>query len=45
MTTILSVQNLIFGYPTEEIFSDISFTVYEKDRVAIIGNNGTGKQH
>ena len=43
MTTILSVQNLIFGYPTEEIFSDISFTVYEKDRVAIIGNNGTGK--
>ena len=37
MTTILSVQNLIFGYPTEKIFSDISFTVYEKDRVAIIG--------
>ena len=41
--SVLSVTNLIFSFPTEEIFSDITFNVFEKDRVAIIGNNGTGK--
>ena len=43
MQTILSVQNLVFNFPTEQIFSDISFTIYEKDRVAFIGPNGCGK--
>ena len=43
MQTILSVQNLVFNFPTEDIFSDISFSIYEKDRVAFIGTNGCGK--
>lgn len=43
MQTILAVQDLYFSFPTENIFSGISFNVYEKDRVAIIGANGTGK--
>lgn len=43
MQTILSVQDLYFSFPTENIFSGISFNVYEKDRLAIIGANGTGK--
>ena len=43
MQTILSVQNLVFNFPTEDIFNDISFTIYEKDRVAFIGPNGCGK--
>ena len=43
MQTILSVQDLVFGFPTQNIFDGISFNVYEKDRLAIIGANGTGK--
>lgn len=43
MQTILSVQDMYFSFPTENIFSGISFSVYEKDRLAIIGSNGTGK--
>ncbi len=43
MQTILSVQDMYFSFPTENIFSGISFNVFEKDRLAIIGSNGTGK--
>ena len=43
MQTILSVQNLVFNFPTEDIFDDITFSIYEKDRVAFIGPNGCGK--
>lgn len=43
MQTILAVQNLSFSFPTEKIFDDVSFSVYEKDRIAIVGANGTGK--
>lgn len=43
MQTILSVQDMYFGFPTEKIFDGISFNVFEKDRLAIIGANGTGK--
>lgn len=43
MQTILAVQDLYFSFPTENIFSGITFNVYEKDRLAIIGSNGTGK--
>ena len=43
MQTILSVQNLVFRYPTQDIFNDVSFNIFEGDRVAFIGSNGTGK--
>ena len=43
MQTILSVQNLVFNFPTEDLFDDITFSIYEKDRVAFVGANGTGK--
>ena len=43
MQTILSVQDMYFSFPTENIFDGVSFNVYEKDRLAIIGANGTGK--
>lgn len=43
MQTILSIQDMVFGFPTQKIFDGISFNVYEKDRLAIIGPNGTGK--
>ena len=41
--TILSIQNMSFGFPSEDIFDNVTFSIYEKDRVAIIGANGTGK--
>lgn len=43
MQTILAVQNLTFRYPTQDIFNDVSFNVFEGDRVAFVGANGTGK--
>ena len=43
MQTILSIQDMYFSFPTEKIFDGISFNVFEKDRLAIIGANGTGK--
>ena len=43
MQTILSVQNLVFRYPTQDIFNDVSFNIFEGDRVAFVGSNGTGK--
>ena len=32
-----------FSFPTEKLFCDVTFSVYAKDRVGIIGANGTGK--
>lgn len=43
MQTILSIQNMTFNFPNEDIFSDVTLSVYEKDRVAFIGANGCGK--
>lgn len=43
MQTILSIQNMSFGFPSEDIFDNVTFSIYEKERVAIIGANGTGK--
>jgi ATP-binding cassette subfamily F protein 3 len=40
---MLSVSNISKSYNARYLFSDISFNVGMKDRVAIIGQNGTGK--
>jgi ATP-binding cassette subfamily F protein 3 len=40
---MLSVSNISKSYNARYLFSDISFNVGIKDRVAIIGQNGTGK--
>src|SRR5574344_456882 len=39
----LSVSNLTKKFGVETLFSDVSFAVDERDRVALIGRNGTGK--
>ena len=44
--SIMNVKDLAFSYdgnPENNIFSDISFTIGKKDRIAIIGANGKGK--
>ncbi len=41
---IMEARNISFAYPQgSELFSDLSFTIDRKDRVAIIGKNGKGK--
>ena len=40
---ILSINNINKSYGTEQILSDISFTVNKGDRIGIVGANGAGK--
>lgn len=40
---VLEVKNLKKSFDNKEIFKNISFNQYRKDRTAIIGENGVGK--
>ena len=40
---VMTVENLAKAYPPIQLFSDINFEVKRGERVALIGNNGTGK--
>lgn len=40
---VLTVKHLRKGFDGVTLFDDVSFEVHRGDRVAIIGNNGTGK--
>lgn len=41
--SMLSVQNLTVNFTGNELFSDISFMIREKDRIGLVGKNGAGK--
>ncbi len=41
---ILSLENLSFGWPGQELLiDDLSLTVHPEDRIGVIGKNGKGK--
>ncbi|WP_066369204.1 ABC-F family ATP-binding cassette domain-containing protein [Neobacillus fumarioli] len=40
---ILTVENVSKSYGEKQLFQNISFTIAEKERVGLIGVNGTGK--
>ena len=40
---VMKVENLSKAYPPVQLFSDINFEVKRGERIALIGNNGTGK--
>ncbi len=43
MTSYLQVENLTKSYGDRVLFGDITFGVYEGDKIGIIAKNGTGK--
>ena len=43
VTDVIQVENLSKAYPPVQLFSEINFEVKRGERVALIGNNGTGK--
>lgn len=41
---MLNLQNISYTHPNKDLlFSDVSLTVNNHDKIALIGNNGTGK--
>src|SRR5947207_1029135 len=40
---MLTVENVTKTYGEKQLFTDISFNVGEKERIGLIGVNGTGK--
>ena len=45
MVPLLSLQGISFAYPDsgKEIFTDLEFSLYEKQRIGLMGPNGCGK--
>jgi len=40
---VVRVKNLSFSFDQNQLFNNITFTIFHNQKVALIGNNGTGK--
>ncbi|MFZ7104286.1 MAG: ABC-F family ATP-binding cassette domain-containing protein [Peptococcaceae bacterium] len=40
---VLKAEKLSMAYGSRDLFADLSFTIYQGEKVALIGKNGTGK--
>jgi len=40
---MISIQNLSMHFTGDDLFTDISFMIREKDRIGLVGKNGAGK--
>lgn len=40
---VLRLEEIAVGYPNNTVSSNISFSVYKQDRIALVGPNGVGK--
>ena len=40
---VLRLEEVSVGYPNKTVSSNISFSVYKQDRIALVGPNGVGK--
>ena len=40
---MIQVENLSFGFPSKDLYKDVSFTIEAGQHCAFIGSNGTGK--
>lgn len=40
---MIQVENLSYGFPTKDLYNNISFTLEDGQHCAFIGSNGTGK--
>lgn len=43
MSKVIEAEGLSFSYGNEPVFTQVSFSVYKGDFVAVMGSNGTGK--
>ncbi len=43
LSAMISIQNLSMHFTGNDLFSDISFLIRDKDRIGLVGKNGAGK--
>ncbi|HPV63353.1 MAG TPA: ATP-binding cassette domain-containing protein, partial [Fervidobacterium sp.] len=40
---MISINNLSISFPEKVLFSNLTATIFQKDRIGLMGRNGSGK--